>query len=260
MQRINLLLLKKHHKFFNYKKSDEYKFYKKYKSKANVIKYSYKVESNLKQFDIICKNIIVSSILNKINIDKIYTDLFNSVYLNSKLNFDEFLAYYHDRIVDLKSFKSNNIDIYIPIFSHTLNDIYYNDPLELLKEPYQSILKKYDTNFIDLFSTYNFEVFDSNFTKLIKIKDYGDIVAFYDFDFGILFFVNSQGRLDYYLPIFDKYLDKINTSHLIQKISVICDDYYDNNVDRLIIDLKSNNFISIKMYNYLLKKLKLKNE
>lgn len=260
MNKLNTLLLKKHHKFFNYKKSDEYKFYIKNRKKVNVIKYSYKIESNLPQFDIICKNIIISSIFNKISMDKLYSELFSSVYLNSKLNFDEFLLYYHDRIVDLKSFKSNDIDIYIPIFSHTLNDIYYNDPLELLKEPYESILKKYNTNFIDLFTTYNFDVFDSNFTKLIKIKDYGDIVAFYDFDFGMLFFINNQGRLDYYLPIYDKYIEKINTSHLIQKILTICDDYYDNNIKQLVDDLNENNFISNKMYNYLKKKLKLTND
>lgn len=260
MKKMSDLLQKKHSSLFNYKKTDEFKFFKSQKHLLRELKYQYVLKSQSKQFDIICKNSIISAMFNKKTLDFVCKDLFSSIYLNSKLSPEEFLRYYHDRIVDLKSFYSTNIEIYIPFFSHTLNNIYTNSPLDLLKPPYSEVLNKMSGNFIDMFSTYNFHLFDSNFTKLVKIKSYDSITAFYDFDFGMLFFINDQGRLDYSLAIFDKWMEKINTSHLLQRLLPICDDYMENNMTKIIYDLYDGGFISKRMQNYIKDKLGLTDE
>ena len=80
-------------------------------------------------------------------------------------------------------------EIYIPIYTHVLNEIYYKNPLELLKEPYCEVVGNLKGNYIDMFSAYNYKLFDSTFTKLIKIKEYKNFVAFYDFDSATIFFI-----------------------------------------------------------------------
>lgn len=254
MKKINKILRKNQSKKFDFYKSEQFLYYKKHKNVLSKFLVAPNLKTTSKVFDYICKNVILGAVLNKIQLDVICKDLFSSIYLNNKLTFEEFLKYYHARIVDLKFFKSNDIEIYIPIYTHVLNEIYYKKPLELLKQPYCEVVDNLKGNYVDMFSTYNYKLFDSTFTKLIKIKEYKELVAFYDFDSATIFFINPQGRLDYYLPIFDKWMDKINTSGLINRLISISDAFYMNNKTELIETLRKERVISEKMKEILLKR------
>ena len=247
MKKINKLILNRQHKDFNFKKSDQFLYYTKHKNELRTFLEYPHINSGSFVFDIICKNIFISAIYNKNILDNICKDLFSSIYLTNKLTFEEFLKYYHARIVDLRYFRSLEKDIYIPIYSHVLNDVYLNNPLELLKQPYSEVMDNLKGMYIDMFATYNYQLFDSTFTKLIKIKEYEAGVAFYDFDSATIFFVNSQGILEYYLPIFDKWLEKINTSRLLNRLIPVCDNYYANNKELMIKEMEYYNLISPKM-------------
>ena len=85
------------------------------------------------------------------------------------------------------------------------------------------------------------------YTGTPEIKEYKSGVAFYDFDCATIFFINEQGRLDYYLPIFDKWMKKINTSRLINRLLPVCDSYYEGTKDNIISELYNMSLISEKM-------------
>ena len=247
MKKINKILSKKQHKNFNFKNSDQFTYYIKHKNELKSFLQYPNIDSGSFVFDIICKNIYISALYNKNILDNICKDLFSSIYLTSKLTFEEFIKYYHARIVDLRCFSSLEKDIYIPIYSHVLNDVYLNNPLELLKQPYSEVVDNLKGTYVDMFTTYNYKLFDSTFTKLIKIKEYDKGVAFYDFDSATIFFINSQGTLDYYLPIFDKWMKKINTSRLLNRLIPVCDSFYLNNKELIIKEMENYNLISSKM-------------
>lgn len=253
MVNISKQLSKIQNKKFNYKNSFEYVFFKKNKYLLKSIPSLRKYLKIYDSFDLICSNILIYTIKNKKKLDFISNDLFSSIYLNNKLTMEDFLKYYHLRIIDLRYFESKSIKIYIPFFPHLINNIYINEPNKLLENPYNKLKDDYEDNLIDSFDIYNVDLFNSNFTKLIKIKDYDHLTAFYDFDFATIYFINDQGRLDYKLTLFDKYLEKYTTSHILNLLPTITDCIYKNDKNALIENLYNNYLISKKIYQKLLK-------
>lgn len=251
MKKINKILETRQHKDFNFFKSDQYHYYLRHKKELRLFLDRPNFNSQSKIFDIICKNIVISAILNKKVLDNICKDLFSSIYLTNKLTFEEFIKYYHARIVDLRCFKSLDKEIYIPIYTHILNDIYLNNPLELLKQPYSEVVDNLKGNYVDMFATYNYKLFDSTFTKMVKIYEDKSGAAFYDFDSATIFFINEQGRLDYHLPIFDKWMEKYNTSRLLNRLITVCEQFYNGSKESLIEELYKTALVSKKMYNLL---------
>ncbi len=248
MKRISQLLVKNQNKKFNFKKNNEYFFYKKnvrLLKELNIFNYLLKVNNS---FDMICANSVIYSYLNKLKLDDICKDLFSSIFLNNKLSSDEFIKYYHSRIVDLRYFNSNGIKIYIPFFSHSINDLYINEPIKLLEMPYSELLTNFKNNIIDPFDTYDINLFDSNFTKLVEIKKYDNFTALYDFDLATIFLVNSQGRLEYQINIFDKWMKNFNTSHVLDRIIPAIDAYYSGDKQAFVNQLFENGLISERMF------------
>ena len=253
MKKISEILAKYQTKKFSFKKCDEYQFFKsnrKLLSKTNY-GYFYQIDNS---FQLICANAVIYSIQNKQTLDAICKDLFSSIFLKSKLTNDDFLKYYHARIVDLKYIQADEIKIYIPLFPYAINYIYFNDPFKLLEAPYDMLLESGSSNFIDLFELYNIKLFDSFFTKLVKIKTSEKATAFYHFDLATIFIINNQGRLDYAFPLFDKWMNKINTSHISERIVPTIDAYFENDKIKIIDKLLENSLISQKMHDLIIKK------
>lgn len=254
MESIKNYLIKKQKKIYNYKKNKEYSFYKKNRYLLKSFQQYSTFYDVYNSFEMICANSIIYSIINKKKLDDVCKDLFSSIFLNNKLTSEEFLKYYQSRVIDLRFFVSNDIKIYIPIFSHVINEIYYNEPTKLLEVPYNELITNYTNNLIDPFDTYGLNLFDSNFTKLVLVKKYENSAVFYDFDLATVYIINDQGRLDYEIHLFDKWMEKINTSGILDKIIKVTDAYYSNDKTLFVENLLSQGFISNKMFQILIKK------
>ncbi|MEG0977665.1 MAG: hypothetical protein RSE56_00270 [Bacilli bacterium] len=252
--KIFALLNKFQDKQFGFRKTQEYAYYKKNKKYLKTMPKLKRTINVNSSFSLICTNIYITTIINKIKIDEICKDAISSIYLKDKFTEEEFLKYYHARIIDLKSFVSNDTHVFVPFFSHIINNIYYNEPYKLLNEPYNILFDQYTENLIDPFECYSHNLFDSLFTKLIKIKQYGQSVVFYHFDLATIFVINDQGRLDAIFPIFDKWLTKIKTSHVAEKIEKVTDLYFANDKKGFIDELFNQEFISQKMHDLLIEK------
>lgn len=247
------ILIANQNKCFRFKKTEEYKYFKARKKvlrTARSIAKKIHVDST---FDLICANIFVTTLINKQKLDVICKDSITSIYLKDKFTEEEFLKYYHARIIDLKSFNSNNTRIFVPFFSHLINNIYFNEPYKLLNEPYNAIFDSFVGNIIDPFECYNYELFDSLFTKLVKIKKYNDSTVFYHFDTATIFMINNQGRLDFVVPLFDKKLKAIKTSHVCEKIEKCTDKFFLNDREGFVNEMCIQELISKEMCARLLK-------
>lgn len=254
MESIKNLLIKKQKKVYNYKKNREYSFYKRHRYLLKSFPQYTSFIDIYNSFEMICANSIIYSILNKKKLDDICKDLFSSIFLNNKLTSEEFIKYYQSRIIDLRFFVSNDIKVYIPIFSHVINEIYYKEPTKLLEVPYNELFSNYTNNLIDPFDTYGLSLFDSNFTKLVLVKKYDNNAVFYDFDLATVYIINDQGRLDYEIHLFDKWMEKINTSRILDRIINVTDAYFSNNKSLFIENMYTQGLISQKMFETLNKK------
>lgn len=254
MKRIQNVLLKYQNKKYSLKTNEEYSFYEENRHILKKSEYRYFYEIN-NSFQLISANIIISSLLNKQNLDSICKDLFSSIYLKSKFTNEDFLKYYHARIVDIKYLNNGGQKVLIPLFNTNINHIYYDDPFKLLEPPHDQLFTNPGPLYINPFEVYNFSLFDSFFTKLVKIKDCETFQVFYHFDFETIYFINNQGICDCFLPLFDKWMEKINTSHVSTKLDQIISCYQNCDKQGIVQALLDNNLISTKMYDLLLRKI-----
>jgi len=197
-------------------------------------------------FDIIRANIIIRAIMNKEIIEKSYQNKIKGDRKSSDLatSVDEYMK---SAVSELPFLKTNSGDrIYVPIFPGNLNKIYSGDFEKLSVSPYVSLLKNYDAATIDPFDYYGPSIFDSYFTKLVLIKETKEGDAFYDFDAEAIYFINSQGRLDAKLCLFDRSLHHPSHNHMLKRIMPVVDAYYNVDRETLIRQLVDSKLISSK--------------
>lgn len=72
--------------------------------------------------------------------------------------------------------------------------------------------------------------------------------AFYHFGLRTIFIINNQGFLDNYICIFDKNMSNIDESNLIERIKIVVDAYYKNDINKFIYSLYEGKLISNKVF------------
>lgn len=137
--------------------------------------------------------------------------------------------------------------IYIPFFSKSINRLYASEWIKLISSPYKRFLKNFDSILIDPFDYYGDDLFESLFTKLIRVKKTEEGSAFYDYDTFTIYFVNKQGRLDCKCCLFDRYLKDHNRNHMMIRIQPVVDAYYQGNAEEMKSFLVKNKLISSKL-------------
>lgn len=243
-------LLAKYQKKINLKLSDEYKQISKFRFELDALT-PYKDFINLMDsFSLIQCDTIVNSLKNKNYIEELTASLVKESIKDKNFIDKAYITkVIHENIVEnsLPYFLSEKTEYYVPFFSRALNYIYSNEQYKLVNEPYSLLKKKFISSLVDLFEVYNFSIYDSNFTHLIKIKQVDNVCAFYHPNFRTIYFINDQGRLDYHICLFDKYLTKINLNHISERVVPVVDAYFANDRHRLIVELIKNDLISEKL-------------
>lgn len=231
----------------SYKKSDEYRYFIENKVILNKIpRFSYLGDLNENEFDVIRANIIIQSFLNKSIIEKeiVNLSLYQADINATKLKLMNSLR---ELMVDQPYYQENKNKIYIPFFSRALNALYSREPVKLLDAPYSDLKNTFVDSVIDPFDTYGAELYNSTFTRLLKIGTNGKEIAFFHYDFNTLYFVNNQGRLDNKIVLFDKYMKRPNYNHMIERIKPVVEAYFANDCNEMLNALHDNGLISSRM-------------
>ncbi len=247
------LLDTKQKKRRDFESGDEFKFFLEHRfllGKFNKFSFLYDSEGN--DFDIMRANIIIYGLLNKQTIEMEVKSLKEYGQDQNPEAFNDALK---QRLLDLPYFSEKGLKIFIPFFPRALNEIYTNEPLKLLQDPYDNLETNYQNSSIDPFDLYGAELFNSFYTKLVKVGTNGKEIAYFHYDTNTIYIVNNQGRLDLRIVLFDKYLRRIVTNHMLERITPVIEKYFANDKDGFVQMLFDNKFISKKMFD-LIKKQK----
>lgn len=252
------ILLKRKRKT-DFSKTDEYLFYMKHAvTYASVLSYYHFTTNEKKPFRIIQANTILKALINK-GLFEENLEAF-SLEATQELNVKQD-AYIKGKVWSLLEsqkapyFNVDKTRIYIPVFSRSLNLIYNEECSKVLEYPYSNLLQNPRSSCIDLFDVYNYELYDSPFSSLIKIKEDKTSCAFYHPDFETIYIINNQGRLDVEISLFDKYLSNKEQHHIFNKLENVVDCFYKTDIKKFIRSLLDNGFISKKTYYHLTYKL-----
>ena len=193
-------------------------------------------------FQVMRANIILQAYINKSKMEEEVDSL--SKYINDNANF---VKSFHEIISELPYYQENNDKIYIPFFSRDLNKIYLNEPEKLLTSSYNGLKEDFKGTLVDPFDTYGSELYNSHFSRLVKIKTVDKETAFFHYDTNTIYFVNEQGRLDAGIVLFDRYIRHPNYSHMLERIKPVVDAYFAFDREGLIDALFTNGFISNRL-------------
>lgn len=247
-------VLKQHRdtKFIN--KSSELEFFYKNRFLLKMNQIGSKLYDSSDLFDIIKANIIIKALKNKDDIDQIiHEELIN----HGNLGDPSIKENISEKLLDLPCIFFNTYKVYIPFFNKPTNIVYSSDFEKLQEEPYNSIDKNFVPFTVNPFEIYNSNLFDSTFTELIRIDEDLTSVAFYDYSFNTLFFINKQGSLDAAIYLFDRHMKHPSRSNVVDRLRPIVSAYYDNCLNDFVNLMFSNDLISYKLYRKICKVKKL---
>ena len=197
-----------------------------------------------KPFDVMRANIILRSIQNKHLIEKA-VDKARKAEEKEGEPAEEILEPFLETLPYLRLGKSR---IFIPIFPRSINRLYDGDFDELYEKPYSSLLRGYgDAMAIDPFDEYGYDLYDSYFTKLIPVLKNEKEAVFFDYDSNSLYCVTSTGRLNARIALFDRYIRRPYTNHMIERITPVAQAYLEGNRETMIDQLVENGLISRKL-------------
>lgn len=233
-----------------YYSTEEYVFYNENKKVIDKVGKLYPSYSDY-GFNLICNNILIKAFLNK---EFLENNLNEFVGLDLNGCFKKSAEMFENRPFILKE---NGEKVYFPQLSKTLNYIYTHKPLSLKKYPYDSLLEKPKLYCTDLFDTYGYNLFSSNFTSLIFIAKDKTSAAFYSSSFETIYIINNQGRLDLAIPIFDRKIKEKNIKNIEERIKRVVEKFYSNNRKEFVKALYNEKFISEKAYRKLSRQKKV---
>lgn len=198
-------------------------------------------------FDVIRANIIIRALINKTAIEKAYFKLTEGGVLKKDYTFEDrskIMKEVAKSIEGLPYFEEKGKKIYVPIFSRSLNRIYSEEFNRLEERPYKDLIDDFEAVSCDPFDTYGDELYNSLFTRLIQLKKTEKGSAYYDYDAWSIYFVNSAGRLEVSLNLFDRDLMRPAPNHMIDKLIPVVDAYYNEKPDEFFHELVKNRLIS----------------
>lgn len=198
-------------------------------------------------FNVMRANVVLYGYINKIMMEKETENLQSYINLANKSTYNNFVKSLHEILSEQPYYQEGQKKIYIPFFTRSLNQIYYDEPEKLLTSPYAGLKDKFQDTVIDPFDTYGSEIYNSHFSRLVKVRQDDKETAFFHYDTNTIYFVNEQGRLDGTVVLFDRYLRRPNYAHMLERIKPVVDAYFNFDREEFIQTLYENGFISLTL-------------
>ena len=245
MRRLLRYIARKAKRRTAFEQSEEYRFFLENRHfLTKISRFTHLYEPNGEPFNVMRANIVLYACLNKAVMESEADNLKGYINTNNKSNYNNFIKSYHEIISEEPYYQEEQKKIYIPFFTRSLNQIYYDEPEKLLTSPYAGLKDKYQDTVIDPFDTYGSELYNSHFSRLVKIMEGDKETAFFHYDTNTIYLVNEQGRLDATIVLFDRYIMHPNYSHMLERIRPVVEAYFNFNREELIMSLYNNGFIS----------------
>lgn len=236
--------------------SQEYKFFLENREillKNRKFVFLYDADS---EFMVFRANIIINGLLNKKKLEDEITNVEKHIDKGEKISNQEFKEIITSKMAGLPFYQDGDTKIYMPFFPRNINILYLNEPHQLLNYPYHDLMVDFDNSIIDGFDKYGSELYNSHFSRLVKICSNGNESAYFHYDFNTCYIVNEQGRLDVRICLFDKHMRRIENTHMHERLRPVIDAYYNNDRALFIENMHNSGFISSKLYRKIIHKSK----
>ena len=198
-----------------------------------------------KPFDIIRANILIAALSNKECIETMFMErLKEDRKLGVESSQESIVSDVKKKMLDLPYFQDGNTKIFVPVFPRSINKIYSDNFFSFQDRNFKKLLTHFEALLIDPFDTYGPELYNSFFTKLVKVKTVKGEVAYYNYDSYEIYIVNEEGRLEVSIPLFDRGLHRKNTNHMLERIEPVLNAYFENNKEEFVKRLVDNKLIS----------------
>ena len=231
-----------------FEQSEEYHFFLENRHYLTRIpRFTHFYEPGMEPFNVMRANVILYAYLNKTAMENETESLKGYINTNNKNNHANFVKSFHEIISEQPYYQEGQMKIYIPFFTRSLNQIYFDEPEKLLTSPYAGLKDKFQDTVIDPFDTYGSELYNSHFSRLVKVSKVDKETAFFHYDTNTIYFINEQGRLDASIVLFDRYLRHPSYSHMLERIHPVVEAYFAFDRERLINALYENGFLSLHL-------------
>lgn len=230
-----------------FESSSEMRFFLEYADILNSFPLYRKFRKAYSSFDVIRANLLLRALSNKTVIEKTYYAAKKKEAIPgtpADPNSEAIRAQLEAAKKDLPYYQLEENRIYVPVLPLSFNVIYDQMPSRLDEHPYSMLAKDYEAALIDPFDYYGPDLFDSYFTRLVKVGQKGRNRAFLNYDSFSIYFVNEQGRLDVECVLFDKFIDHPNYNHLLSRVRPAVEAFYVGDRERFIKSLVDNRLIS----------------
>lgn len=245
MKRLLKYIARKAKKRTEFEQSEEYLFFLENRHYLTRIpRFVSFYEPGDEPFNVIRANVILYGYINKMAMENEVESLRGYINTNNKNNHANFVKSFHEIISEQPYYQEGQKKIYIPFFTRSLNQIYFDEPEKLLTSPYAGLKDRFQDTVVDPFDTYGSELYNSHFSRLVKVKQEDKETAFFHYDTNTIYFVNEQGRLDGTVVLFDRYLRRPSYSHMLERIRPVVDAYFNFDREGFINALYDNGFIS----------------
>ena len=203
-------------------------------------------DADSEPFEIMRANIILQAYLNKTKMEAEVNNLGNYIKTDKK-NHAHFVKSFHEIISEQPYYQDGKDKILIPFFTRSLNQIYIEEPEKLLTYPYDGLKDNFKDTVIDPFDTYGSELYNSHFSRLVKIRKEDKETAFFHYDTNTIYFINDEGRLDASVVLFDRYIRHPNYAHMLERIRPVVDAYFAFDREAFLNALHENDFLSSRL-------------
>ena len=243
--------LEKKQKFTFFNAGSENRFFLSHGSILNTYANFKALSRAQKPFDIIRANVVIRSLLNKQAIEDAFLLSSRQYRHNGELDAEgkaAVVAAVEEAKKGLPYLVVGEKRIYVPTLPKSLNEIYGQNILRLEEKPSKPLLSfASEALMIDPFDTYGWPLFDSYFTNLILVRAVDKTAAMFDYDSLSIYFINYEGRLDAQISLFDRYIGKRTTNHMMERIVPVVDAYFRDDREGLIQNLVQNQLISSRL-------------
>lgn len=205
-------------------------------------------------FEAVRTNIVIRSLINKNEIEGLYESYarHEDEEAGPSLSLHEFML---SGMSELPYLLFHGEKIYVPFFPSSLNTLYASNHRKLGEPPYKRLIRDYEAALVDPFDYYGTSLFDSYFTRLVPIaRDKGVLFA-YDYDAECCYAINSQGRLDSSISLFDVDLESVSKAHMAERLAKLSRAYFGNDRGVFYRTLVSEKLVSAKCIHDYLEKI-----
>lgn len=215
--------------------SSEQLFYNNHASLFNITTLQFNESFDI--FFLIRADIVLRGLLNRSIMNKDMAD-----YSKEQLEVPSVIEALHSQ---LPYVIYNGNKIYIPTYSEEINLLYEKEPSKLVDGEYKNFLDDDKAYVLDPFETYGVTLFDSTFTRLIRLKPNKDgIYAFYHVDFHTLFFIDEKGNLTEELPLLDEKVKVNSATDLFDHLEQFVEIYFKGDTEESLKALRDLNLLS----------------